>query len=137
MLNPEQIVIVQETYLTFAANAQRTGKLFYDRLFEIDPTLRPLFKGDIDAQSIKLMQMVGTAVNALRKPSLLTNAVGELGKRHVNYGVKAEHYATVCEALIFAIKSQLKDGFTTDVESAWRAVYGELARISIEAGGMN
>ncbi|MDX2078497.1 MAG: globin domain-containing protein [bacterium] len=137
MLNPNQIMIVQETYLTFASNAQRTGKLFYDRLFEIDPTLKPLFKGDIDAQSIKLMQMVGTAVNALRKPSLLTNAVSELGKRHVNYGVKAEHYATVGEALIFAIKSQLKDGFTNDVEAAWRAVYGELARISIEAAGMN
>jgi len=137
MLNPDQILIVQETYLTFAANAQRAGKLFYERLFEIDPTLRPLFKGDIDAQAIKLMQMVGTAVSALRKPNLLNDAVGALGKRHVGYGVKAEHYTTVGEALLYAIKTQLKDGFTSDVESAWRAVYGELARISIEATEMN
>ncbi len=137
MLNPDQILIVQETYLTFATNAQRAGKLFYDRLFEIDPTLRPLFKGDIDAQAIKLMQMVGTAVSALRKPSLLNDAVGALGKRHVGYGVKAEHYNTVGEALLYAIKTQLKDNFTSDVELAWRAVYAELARISIEATGMN
>jgi len=137
MFNPDQVLIVQETYLTFATNAQRAGKLFYERLFEIDPALRPLFKGDIDAQAVKLMQMVGTAVSALRKPSLLNHAVSELGKRHVNYGVKAEHYNTVGEALLYAIKTQLKDKYTPDVESAWRAVYGELARISIEAAGMN
>ncbi|MCU0481231.1 MAG: globin domain-containing protein [Anaerolineae bacterium] len=137
MFDPNQIVIVQNTYLTFASNAHRAGKLFYDRLFEIDPTLKPLFKGDMDAQAVKLMQMVGTAVSALRKPNLLNDAVSELGRRHVGYGVKAEHYQVVGEALLYAIKTQLKDGFTADVEAAWRTVYSELARISIEAGGMN
>lgn len=137
MLNPDQILIVQETYLTFATNAQRAGKIFYARLFELDPNVRALFKGDMDAQAIKLMQMVGTAVNALRKPTILQQAVTELGKRHVGYGVKPEHYDIVGEALIYAIQVQLKDNFTPDVESAWRAVYGELARISIEASGMN
>lgn len=137
MLNPDQILIVQETYLTFATNAQRAGKIFYNRLFELDPSVRALFKGDMDAQAIKLMQMVGTAVNALRKPNILQQAVSELGKRHVDYGVKPEHYDIVGEALIYAIQVQLKDNFTADVESAWRAVYGELARISIEASGMN
>ena len=137
MLNPNQISIVQETYLTFATNAQRAGKIFYTRLFELDPSVRALFKGDMDSQAIKLMQMVGTAVNALRKPNILQQAVTELGKRHVAYGVKPEHYDIVGEALIYAIQAQLKDNFTPDVESAWRAVYGELARISIEASGMN
>jgi hemoglobin-like flavoprotein len=137
MISPDQVTIVQETYLTFAANAQRVGKIFYDRLFEIDPTLRPMFKGDIDAQAIKLMQMVGTAVNALRKPKLLTDAVTALGRRHVGYGVKPEHYTMVGEALLFAIKNQLKDGFTPDVEDAWRSVYGELSMLAISGANLN
>jgi len=132
MFNPDQVLIVQETYLTFATNAQRAGKLFYERLFEIDPALRPLFKGDIDAQAVKLMQMVGTAVSALRKPSLLNHAVSELGKRHVNYGVKPEHYDAIGKALMYTIQIQLQDGFTPDVEDAWQAVYDELAHASIE-----
>ncbi len=137
MLTLDQILLVQETYPTFAANPQRAGKVFYDRLFEIAPNVRSLFKGDMDAQAIKLMQMIGTAVKTLRKPDLLQPTVTELGKRHINYGVKPEHYDSVGEALIYAIQTQLKDNFTPEVESAWRAVYGELARISIEASGIN
>ena len=68
--------------------------MFYDRLFEIDPKLRKLFKEDVSDQSEKLMQMIATAVNALDKLETIVPTVQALGARHVDYGVVDQHYTT-------------------------------------------
>jgi len=132
MPNPHQTLIVLNTYLIFAGDAKQAGKIFYEYLFEIAPDLKSLFKGDIDTQAAKLMRMVGTGVKTLHKPELFTKVLSDLGKRHVNYGVKPEHYDAIGKALMYTIQIQLQDGFTPDVEDAWQAVYDELAHASIE-----
>ncbi len=132
MITPHQTLIVLNTYIIFAGNPKQAGKIFYNYLFEIAPELKPMFKGDIDTQASKLMRMVGTGVKTLHKPELFNKVLSDLGKRHVNYGVKPEHYTAVGEALIHVVQSQLQDGFTPEVEDAWRAVFDELARVSIE-----
>ena len=127
MLKPSQKKLVQDSFAAVAPNAEAAADLFYGRLFELDPSLRPFFKGDMKEQGRKLMAMLKTAVAGLDNLDKLVPAVQDLGRRHAGYGVKPDHYNTVAAALLWALEQGLKDGFTPDVKAAWTAVYGILA----------
>ncbi|MEQ1751688.1 MAG: globin domain-containing protein, partial [Prosthecobacter sp.] len=98
--------------------------VFYRRLFEMDPALRPLFKGDIKEQSKKLMDMLAVLIAMLERPLGLELELRAMGARHVGYGVKDEHYATVGGALLDMLGVTLNDRFTPEVRAAWTALYG-------------
>jgi hemoglobin-like flavoprotein len=126
-MTPDQKILVQDTFAKVAPQADAAAALFYGRLFEIDPTLKTLFKGDIAEQGQKLMTMLATAVKGLDRPDELLPAVKNLGVRHVGYGVKDEHYDTVAAALLWTLERGLGADFTPDVRDAWVAVYTLLA----------
>lgn len=94
-MTPDQITLVQESFKSVAPIKETAAELFYGRLFELDPDVRALFKGDMKEQGRKLMTMIATAVNGLTKLDSIVPAVQDLGVRHVGYGVKPEDYDTV------------------------------------------
>jgi hemoglobin-like flavoprotein len=102
-------------------------------LFELDPTLRPLFKGDMKEQGRKLMDMITLAVKGLDRPEALLPALAALGRRHADYGVNKHDYETVGEALIWTLEQGLGPSFTPDVREAWEAIYGFIAGSMREA----
>lgn len=126
-MTPAQTILVQKTFAQVAPIADTAAALFYGRLFEIDPALRPLFKGDMAEQGRKLMQMIGVAVNGLDRLDQIVPAVQQLGIRHAAYGVKEEHYSTVAVALLWTLEQGLGAGFTPEVKDAWTAAYTVLA----------
>jgi len=126
-MTPEQIELVKTSWAQVVPIADTAAKLFYGKLFELDPALKPLFKGDMTEQGRKLMRMVGTAVNGLDRLDQIVPAVKDLGVRHVAYGVQDSHYDTVGSALLWTLDQGLGDAFTPDVETAWATVYGLLA----------
>lgn len=128
-MTPEQKEMVQSTWKDVEPIAETAADLFYGRLFELDPSLKPLFKSDIKEQGKKLMQMIGVAVAGLDNLGELTPAVAALGKRHVGYGVTDSHYATVGEALLWTLNKGLGEKFTDEVEGAWTVVYTTLADV--------
>ncbi len=132
-MTPEQIALVQGSFRQVTPMAARIADLFYGRLFELAPEVRPLFPDDLAEQKKKLMQMLGLAVTGLNSPETLLPAVVGLGERHSGYEVTPEHYAYVGEALIWALGQGLGDEFTQDVEEAWTAAYGTLADVMIGA----
>ncbi len=132
-MTPEQIDLVQESFKKVVPIKETAAELFYNRLFEVDPSLRVLFKGDIAEQGKKLMAMLGTAVGGLKNPETILPAVQELGARHVGYSVKPEHYETVGGALIWTLGQGLGEDFTDDVKDAWVAAYTLLSSVMIEA----
>ena len=113
--------------------ADAAAGLFYGRLFELDPTLRPLFRGDLREQGRKLMTTLGVVVKGLTKLDAILPAVEQLGARHVAYGVQDAHYATVGAALLWTLRQGLGTAFTADVEDAWTAAYTTLAGAMIAA----
>jgi hemoglobin-like flavoprotein len=127
MLSKKTIAIVQSDWSKAAPIADQAATLFYDRLFALDPSLKVLFKPDLSDQKVKLMKMIGAAVNGLEDLPALVPVVQNLGKRHVGYGVKSEHYVTVGAALLWTLKQGLGDGFGRENETAWTEVYGLLA----------
>lgn len=126
-MNPQQIQLVQTSFATLSHNPDAAAGIFYQQLFELDPTLRPLFKHtDMHVQGRKLMQMLAVLVSALNTPKRVFALGEEVGKSHLKYGVTEAHYATVGQALLAAIEQGLGDDYTPDVDAAWRALYTSL-----------
>ena len=128
-MQPEQIDLVQESWKTVVPIADDAAALFYAELFSLDPSLQSLFKNDMKAQGRKLTAMLNTAVVNLHRLEAILPAVEDLGRRHVGYGVKSEHYDTVGSALITTLAKGLGEAFTPDVRAAWVEAYTALAGV--------
>jgi hemoglobin-like flavoprotein len=127
MVTATQKKLVQDSFDSIAPIADDAAALFYRRLFELDPSLRTMFRGDMAEQRRKLMNMIGAAVRGLDRLEQLVPVVQDLGRKHVGYGVEDRHYDTVGAALLWTLEKGLGSAFTPEVKEAWAAVYGLLA----------
>lgn len=114
-------------------DAEVVGGLFYNRLFEIAPELRPMFRAPIPEQSKKLLSMIGYVISKLDKLEDILDEVSKLAQRHVQYGVQAEHYNTVAAALLWTLEQGLGEHWTDDVKESWVLCYTTLANAMIAA----
>ena len=119
-----QIKLVQGSFDKVRPIADQAASMFYQRLFELDPKLQKLFKGDMVEQGRKLMGMIAAAVNGLNNLEKLVPVLEALGQRHAGYGVKQADYAVVAQALLWTLEQGLKDSFTNEVRGAWTDFYG-------------
>ncbi len=132
-MTPDEIAMVRASFAQVVPIKEAAAGLFYGKLFELDPSLKPLFKGDIKEQGAKLMAMISTAVAGLDRLETIVPAVQALGKRHVGYGVQPAHYDTVAAALLWTLEQGLGTAFTPDVKAAWTSAYTILAGTMKEA----
>jgi hemoglobin-like flavoprotein len=111
----KQIELLQESYQVVKPISTQASRLFYQRLFELQPSLRRLFRGDRTEHG-KLMQ-IGVAVGALRRlDSILP-------------GVRDELQATVATALLWTLEQVLGKAFTSDVRAGWMTVYETVSAV--------
>ena len=89
-----QIALVQRSFEQVRPILEPAALLFYERLFELDPSLRALFRNSREAQAQMLAQALSVVVKGLERPAQIRGAVEALGRRHAGYGVRREHYAT-------------------------------------------
>lgn len=127
-MTPAHVQAVQASWALVEPIGDEAARLFYARLFELDPSLRRLFGGDIAAQGRKLLAALRTAVSALERFGTLRPVLAELGARHQRYGVRAEHYDTVGSALLWTLKRGLQQHYSAEVEAAWREAYEAIAQ---------
>ena len=128
-MTPEQVAMVQESFKKVVPIAGTAADLFYDRLFEIAPDVRPLFPHDMKEQKMKLITMLATAVTNLHQAEKIIPAVEALGKRHAAYGVTAAHYEPVGAALLWTLEQGLGPDFTPPLKAAWTETYMTLAGV--------
>jgi hemoglobin-like flavoprotein len=132
-MNDEQVRIVQETFEKVRTISETAAELFYKRLFELNPSFKSLFKGDMKKQGRMLMQMIDYAVKGLDEPDTILPTIQDLGKRHVGYGVKEEYYCTVGESLLWTLEQGLGSDFTPEAKEAWTEAYKLLSGVIIDA----
>jgi hemoglobin-like flavoprotein len=135
-MTPENQTLVRDSFAKVVPIAPQAAALFYDRLFVLDSSLKPLFKGDMTEQGRKLMEIIGTAVTNLGTLEKIIPAVQDLGRRHATYGVQPEHYDTVGTALLWTLRQGLGDAFTPPVEAAWTEAYTILATVMKDAAAV-
>lgn len=132
-MDPKSVALVQSSFRKVEAISDVAAQIFYTRLFEVAPQVRPLFKNDQKVQGQMLMSALGMAVKGLHKPETIVGAIQQLGARHKDYGVTREHYAIVGGALLYTLELGLGPDFTPEVKEAWTEAYGLLSRLMIEA----
>lgn len=131
-MTPSQVALVRSSFSQLAPIAPQAAALFYANLFEADPSLRKLFKGDMAQQGERLMTMIGSAVRMLDRPDALLPVLRSLGGRHGGYGVMPAHYDTVGAALLKTLEQGLQDAWTPELAAAWSCVYGVIRDTMLE-----
>jgi len=132
-MTPEQVRLVQSTFAQVEPIAETAADLFYTRLFTLDPSLRPMFTGDMEEQGRKLMRMIGIVVNNLTRLETILIAITRLGQKHVAYGVQDQHYDTVAQALLWTLEQGLGDSWNPETQEAWTVAYTTLAGVMRDA----
>jgi hemoglobin-like flavoprotein len=130
-MTPDQVTLVQQSFAKVAPISDQAAVLFYDRLFEIAPSVKSMFPADMTEQRKKLMATLAVVVNGLGNLESVLPAASALATRHVTYGAKAEHYPVVGSALLWTLEKGLGDAWTPDVAEAWTAAYGTLSGFMI------
>ena len=132
-MDPKQIQLVQESFEKMYPQADAISQRFYEHLFRIDPSMKPLFRTDIQSQSRKFMAMVRVTVKGLSRLDQIHPALVEMGARHIHYGVEDMHYEPMKEALLLAFHEELGESFTPEVEQAWNDAYDLMAEAMLSA----
>jgi hemoglobin-like flavoprotein len=133
-MTPDQIKLVQDSFAKVAPISEQAAVLFYDRLFEIAPSVKSMFPADMTEQRKKLMATLAVVVNDLGNLASILPAASALAKRHVSYGAKPEHYPVVGAALLWTLEKGLGDAWTPEVAEAWTAAYATLSGYMISEG---
>ena len=135
-MTPDQVKLVQQSFSQVAPISNQAATLFYDRLFEVAPQVKPMFPADMTEQRKKLMSTLAVVVNGLSDLPSILPAASALAKRHVAYGAKPDHYPVVGAALLWTLEKGLGSAWTPEVANAWTSAYGTLSGFMIsEANG--
>ncbi len=132
-MTERQILLVKNSWSYVIVKSDEAGELFYQRLFEVAPEVKHMFKSDLKEQARKLMNMVTYIVTKLQKLDEIAGEVKSLAQRHGKYGVKPHYYQLVGSALLWTLKEGLGEKWTSETEQAWTAVYSSLADAMIKA----
>lgn len=135
-MTPRQQTLISESWTQVAPIADQAATIFYARLFELDPSIRPMFAHtDMAGQRKNLVQTLTVVVKSIDRLEAVVPAVEALGRRHAGYGVRPSHFATVGAALLDTLSVGLGEAFTPEVREAWATAYGILADVMIGAMG--
>jgi hemoglobin-like flavoprotein len=133
MLTMAQKRMIRESFEQVQPNSEAAAQLFYGRPFELDPSLRAMFRGDLAEQGRHLMQALAVVVKGLDYVDELLPAVRSLGRRQAAYGVRDEYYVTVGAALLWTLERGLGDSFTGGTRRAWESLYYMVASCMVTA----
>ncbi len=128
-----KITLVQQSFEKIAPMGLKVTDIFYAELFAIDPSLRSMFKGDMQEQHKKLLSALALVVRSLHTPEKILNAVEKLAVKHLDYGVRPEHYTYVGNALLRTLKKGLGSEFTPELCDAWVDAFRMLSQIMKKA----
>lgn len=131
-LSPRQKIALRNSLGLIARDPAGFAAAFYARLFEIDPTLRPMFVHDMGRQGFKLVQMLAFCVKYLDDSAVLIPEIRSMAVRHTAYHVEEQHYAVVGETLIWTIETHLGEAVTATMLAAWKQVYAHVTEIAVE-----
>ena len=127
-MTPRSIELVRQTWVMLLPDAEEVGVIFYDRLFAADASVASLFANtDMAALCGKLLDTLGVAVQNAHQLSDMKSTLEALGRRHVTYGTRDEHYSLVRDALMATLAEVLDDAFTFEARAAWAELYAEVS----------
>lgn len=132
-LSPAERRLVRQSFLSAQEYSTALTKLFYGRLFEVAPGVRGLFRVSIEEQSRKLLEMLRTVVESLDQFEQLRPRLEELGRKHVEYGARPEHYDVLRQALLWTLAQALGLEFDPQTRAAWDKLLRSISATMLDA----
>lgn len=126
-LSEDEIELLRESLVYLQERKQLAASVFYENLFEIDPSLRPLFGEDLTEQSNKALFAFGAVVAQIHDIDACREMTRRLAVRHVAYGVTPEHYPKVGAAVLATVSMVMGSEMTPPIEIAWQRAYDAVA----------
>ncbi len=136
-ITESQKQLVVSSFKKVESISEVAADIFYKKLFEYDPSLKALFKSDIKSQGKKLMAALKLAVGSLNDLDTLVPVLQDMAIKHVEYGVKAEDYTPVGNALLYALSQGLGNEFNHELRTAWADTYKVIATVMRQAAYPN
>jgi len=135
-MTKEQILLIKKTWSIFREiDPVLVGDVFYSKLFFDMPFLEKLFHTPKEEQSRKLIEMLSVIVGRLDSLEELTEEIKLLATRHVQYGVKEQHYKAVGAALLWTLQQGLGRDWNKEIKEAWESCFHILSSTMINASG--
>jgi hemoglobin-like flavoprotein len=133
-MTEKQVQIIKHSWKLFRSiDPQLIGEVFYGKLFQLMPSLKPMFSIPMTEQYIKIIETLNLIVARLDKLEEINSEITQLAVRHVQYGVKPAHYALVGRALLWTLEQGLGNDWTPEVAEAWARCYEKLSNTMILA----
>lgn len=132
MLSDDEIDILRESLVVLQENKELGTSVFYENLFEVDPSLRPMFDEDLTEQSNKALFAFGAIVAQIPDLEVCREMTRELAVRHVAYGVLPEHYVSVGAAVIKTVEMVMGVAMSSEIAVSWQKAYDAVAAVMIE-----
>jgi len=133
-LDREVIQRLRSSFAALSEGRQELGRLFYEKLFKAAPQLRTMFTTDIDEQAKKLTDSLEAVIKNLESPKNNAAMLGELGRRHVAYGARPEHYEVVVKILIESMAEVIGADADQNTLSEWERALALISQRMIAAG---
>lgn len=128
-LDQKQVAVLRRTFSQIESQGTIAALVFYRQLFTLDPSLKAMFHTSIELQARKLMESLAYTVITLEEPGKLVPVLEAMGRRHVTYGVRDEHYDTVTAALLQMFQETLGNEFNDEVRAVWAKALGFVSEV--------
>ena len=132
-MNPNRVDLIRDSFVQMLVEPERTARLFYDRLFELAPETRLLFKNDMAEQGRQLVEALARIVTGLSRLEAMLPVLRQLAERHVGYGVEERHYTIAGDALLHVVAVYGGPNIDPATFDAWAVAYELVAGTMIEA----
>lgn len=132
MLSEDEIDTLRDSLSYLQEHKELATSVFYENLFQIDPSLRPMFDEDLTEQSNKALFAFGAIVAQIHDLEICREMTRDLALRHVNYGVLPAHYASVGGAVLRTVEMVMGDAMTEEIAVSWQKAYNAVAAAMIE-----
>src|SRR5262245_9005494 len=125
---------LEESFDLVAPQGDELMRRFYDRLFEVAPSVQPLFADvDMEGQRQALLNMLVVLRESLHDLDDIVPDLEELGARHVEYGAKPEHYPVVGEVLIGTMAEVAGDAWKPNYTAAWQEAFEVVQNVMLSS----
>jgi len=134
-MDPRRRRLIEDSWSRLEGSPREVAGTFYQRLFQLDPRIKDLFAIVVmEDQQEKFSNMLGELVRLMGNPEGFESLLRESGRRHREYGVVARDYATVGEALLWALDRALPGGLDDATREAWAEAYTRMSFLMQQSG---
>jgi len=127
------VALLAASFANIQARGAEFADRFYAKLFAAHPGVRAMFPQDMTAQKEKLLLSLQAVVAHLSDPGANLRRLQDLGKRHVSYGARPEHYPLVVAAMIEAMRDVAGPEWNPAIEQEWRRALTLVSEVMMRA----